>query len=204
MATTYFMFKTLRIVGIGGLMPKGVHIVGSIGEWYYGSVENAETLWNIREYHPMIIDKETFDGLPLMDLTEMLVDPSNPESGTRAFTAGEAAAKDAALKLMKKFNIRARIESEVGDVYDLLADLAKRVSLVERPTLVALNDLMTTGTIAQTTKDAYAALIGQYVTGVSTGALSDRTDLEVNTELFARMTARYQKIHDIVKEEYGL
>jgi hypothetical protein len=34
--STYFMFKTLRLKDIGGLMPPGVHVLGNLGEWYWG------------------------------------------------------------------------------------------------------------------------------------------------------------------------
>lgn len=204
MANTYFMFKTLRIKDVGGLMPPNVNIKGSLGEWYYGSVTDKDILWDIREYYPMVINENCFNGLAFHGITQVPNDPADPESELRDLTTEELALQTEANKMLKKFNIRSSIESEVGDVYDLLADMSKQISLLEKVTYETINDLFNSGSVTQETINKYTAMVTSNVTNINDTTKKDTTDLEITSDIIDKTATRKNNVYNIKKSEYNL
>ncbi len=204
MAETYFMFKTLRVNTIGGMMPPNVTIQGSLGEWYYGKVTDKDILWNIREYYPMVIDKDCFDGLAFHGITQVPVDPFDPESDMRDLTTEELALQIEADLMLKKFSIRASVESEVGDVYDLISDMSKQISLLEKVVYETVNDLYTSDAVSQTVKDKYSAMVTSNVTNINDDTKNDTTDLEDTSDIIDKTAIRKNQVYNIKKTEYDL
>lgn len=204
MADTYFMFKTLRVNTIGGMMPPNVNIQGSLGEWYYGKVTDKNILWNIREYYPMVIDKDCFDGLAFHGITQVLVDPSDPESEMRDLTTEELALQTEADLMLKKFSIRSSVESEVGDVYDLISDMSKQISLLEKVVYETINDLYTSDTVSQAVKDKYSTMVTSNVTNINDDTKNDTTDLEDTGDIIDKTATRKNQVYNIKKTEYDL
>lgn len=92
----------------------------------------------------------------------------------------------------------AQIQSEIGDTSDLMADLAKRIGMVERLVMRMAYYLLSDQAISQEVKDAYYPMVEQYVNGVDGGLIEDRVDLESNVRLQEVLTERYNRIAQIV------
>jgi hypothetical protein len=97
---------------------------------------------------------------------------------------------------------RSRIEKEVGDDKDLLADISKRLALNERLLMRLTHELLPTlaadGYVAQ----AYGGMIAQYLAGVDGGVIKDRADYEDTAILFSDLIVKTNKIGEIVNDEY--
>ena len=204
MADIYFMFKTLRVKDIGGMMPPNVNIQGSLGEWYYGKVTDKNILWDIREYYPMVINKDCFDGLDFHGITQVPVDPADPESEMRDLTTEELALQTEADLMLKKFSIRASVEADVGDTYDLLSDMSKQISLLEKVVYETINDLYTSDVVSQEVKDKYSEMVTSNVTNINDADKNDTTDLESTSGIIDKTATRKNQIYNIKKTEYGL
>jgi hypothetical protein len=118
-------------------------------------------------------------------------------------TADQLAHQKLAINWKLKLNARFNIEAQVGDVYDLIADQAKRISLLAR-LLMRLGSQILTGTaMAPAYATAYETLITEYLAGVDSGTIFDRSDLEDPDKMFTTLTARDITIANIVKSEYS-
>lgn len=103
-----------------------------------------------------------------------------------------------------KLKIRTRIEQEVGDDQDLLSDLSKRVTMLERLVIRMANDLINNSPTAVPTIDlmykdmvqGYLALLAAY------DNQANIADLEDASTLFQKLFDRSVAITEIVKEDY--
>jgi hypothetical protein len=150
----------------------------------------------------MLINEQVSNGLGLLNVTQMPVDDDGFEM--RDLTEQEIEDKAAAQVAIKKLNIRYRVESSVGDIYDIVADVSKRISILERICLKTFAELYNSDNVSQSLKDEYKSLIDGYVSDVSGGDFKDRTDLETTSELFSRLKTKFKDIADIVQDEYNL
>ena len=204
MADTYLMFKTLRVKDIGGMMPPNVNIRGSLGEWYYGKITDKDILWDIREYYPMVVDEDTYNGLQYHGVTQVAEDSTSGEIVMRDLNEEELALQATADQTLKKLNIRASVESEVGDVYDLIADMSKQISLLEKVVYESLNDLFTSDVVSQTIKDKYSSMVTSNVTNINDDDKKDTSDLETESDIISKTATRKNTIYNIKKTEYDL
>jgi hypothetical protein len=94
----------------------------------------------------------------------------------------------------------AQIKTEVGDHSDLMADLAKRIGMVERLVMRIAYFLLSGQEISQEVKDAYYPLVESYIQAVDGGLVEDRVDLESNVRLQEVLTQRFDKIAQIVDD----
>ena len=101
-----------------------------------------------------------------------------------------------------KLNARNRIEAEIGDPLDLLSDISKRVSLLERLTIRLSNAVLTGVEMPEPFKTGYTQLCESYIQAVNYGIFKDRTDLEDPQDIFQTLMRRYTQISNIVEEEY--
>jgi hypothetical protein len=204
MSDIYIIFKTLRIKDIGGMMPPNVNIKGSIGEWYYGKITDKNILWDIREYYPMVIDEDTYKGLDYYNTTQITEDSTNGDIILRDLTEEELTLKNIAIKTLKKLDIRSSIESDVGDIYDIVADLSKQINILEKIVYESLNELFKTDIIPQSIKDKYLSLLTLNVTNINDDNIKDITDLENKTDIISKITNRKNIIYNIKKEKYNI
>ena len=105
-------------------------------------------------------------------------------------------------KQMLKENTRKAINGSVGDIYDLIADLSKRVALIERLLLRVTPYVLKGKQIPDELKNMYLPMIEQYIQMVDNGMLVDRIDLEDTTKIFQELIQKNNKISEIVKKEY--
>jgi hypothetical protein len=156
-----------------------------------GAVEEVSHIEVIDGVETKIIDIEA-----VAEITE-LVRPYVP----MVVTPTELSAQMNQYGFYKKV-ARGRIEKEVGDDKDLLADISKRLALNERLLMRLTNELLPTlaadGYVAQ----AYGGMIAQYLAGVDGGVIKDRADYEDTAILFGGLIVKTNKIGEIVNEEY--
>ena len=205
MANVNIIFKNTQYrLGLGGTMPPNVHIKGSNGYYYHGETD-PENLDNILRWEPLMISQEASDGFKFLDVIKVRKFPDDMDNDElRYLTVAEKVLKKAAEKVLKKLQTRSKISGEVGDVYDLIADLSQRVALVERLAASTANFLYTTSSIkdefSQEYKDLYGALANRYITKVEDGTDKDRIDLDTYSNTVEKLIAKNNKITEIVTE----
>ena len=101
-----------------------------------------------------------------------------------------------------KLNARNRINAEIGDVYDQLANTDRRIGMLERLCLRMFKAILNNESLPPEHLERYTAFCNGYVDMVDAGYYVDRADLENEQELFASLTQKFGKITNIVKEEY--
>lgn len=102
-----------------------------------------------------------------------------------------------------KLKARNRIEAEVGDIYDLLADTSKRVALLERMLLRLFLDYTGDYPMLDEIKQRYGAYAQPLIEAADAGYAIDRIDLEKDeVAMITRLSERNQLIKDIIKEDY--
>lgn len=139
--------------------------------------------------NPGIVDDSIENGL-----TNLLIDDIN-------LNETEIANKNKVITWVKKLKARHRIEAEVGDIYDLHADLSKRVAIIERLAMRHYLDYVNEYTMVQQYKDAYTQIVKPQIEAIDGGAILDRADLLDTSEMITELSTRRGKIKDIVKEE---
>jgi len=101
-----------------------------------------------------------------------------------------------------KQSVHRKIEAEVGDVHEILADQAKQIealtALVSRMTA----DYLGGTTMDDTTKATYLARVEMVVGALDSGQLVLRGDQEGTDDMLAKVMARTSRINEIVGEEY--
>lgn len=205
MAQINFIFKNTQYrKGLGGTMPPDTHIKSSKGYYYLG--ETADTNFqDILQWEPMPVSQQVVDGFNLLNVTQVSVNPDDPEDETmRDLNSTELENKHAAEKALKKIETRSQIHGQVGDIYDLVSDLSKRLGLLERITARTIdfiyNDSSISSEIPQAFKDGYGVLLNDYLSYIDGGTLRDRVDIEDNTELFTKLVDRNNTITNIVED----
>jgi len=101
-----------------------------------------------------------------------------------------------------KSRTREKLNDEVGDIFDLLADLSKKVTMIERLGLYVAQELISNNQLPNT-EERYGTLIDYYANYLEENDhVVDVADLEDSQELFLKLVNRTRKIKDIVKQEY--
>lgn len=139
--------------------------------------------------NPEIVDDKIKDGL-----TNLLVNNSN-------LTEIQIENKNIVQKWINKLKARFRIEAEVGDIYDLVADLSKRIAITERFTMRHFLDYVGEYAMNSTFKATYAYIMKPQIEDVDSGKAIDRSDLQDSSEMITELESRRTKIKDAVKEE---
>ena len=106
----------------------------------------------------------------------------------------------------RKAKVRYRIQNEVNegeqyDIFDIVADLAKRLNMVERGMMVLLKDMKDADTLPAVLKAKYSDMIENYITALMEGTYKARTDLAAdNDATFTELLARDAKVTQILAE----
>jgi len=101
-----------------------------------------------------------------------------------------------------KLNARFEIDKNVGDLYDLVADLSKNVNVLERLLLRFYLHYTGIKQMDQEYIDKYTGFCSNYIELVDNGTFVDRADLEDDTEMISKLLGRRMQIGQIVKNEY--
>ena len=208
MAKINFIFKNNQYQkGLGGQLPSNVtdvHIKANRGYYYLGEIEDTE-FQKIQKWEPTPVNDQIARGFMILNATELPKYPDDPENEeTRVLTAEELEDQNAAKKFLKKLETRSQIHGQVGDIYDLLADLNKRVGMMERIMARTLHFIYNSSSISseipQEFKDNYGVFLDQYVTDVDNGDYIDRVDIEDLNSLYTELKTRYNTITTLVQE----
>ena len=199
MATTKFIFLNRYLPTIGGPMPPNTTILGNYGDYYLGEID-SNLFHTIKYWEPMPVDDETAEGFKFLGVDQVPTDPSDPESEMRALTSNEKQLKAKALKALKKLETRHKLHAEVEDIYDIVADLWKRVTLNERLLLRLAKWIMDNNSNLPTKLTQYKTMVDSILAEIDEGLYKDRTDLEDPAEVLAKLRSRGQKMTEIVEE----
>jgi len=103
-----------------------------------------------------------------------------------------------------KLKTRTRIDLEVGDNEDLIADLSKRITMLERLVIRLSKDLLTnTPDNIPTINEMYSPMVDGYLQLLSFyNNQANIADLEDPMALFQKLFDRSVKITEIVKNDY--
>lgn len=178
------------------IKPKPTFNLTDIGHWNINSIEYGKVISKVNGNIQNFIDMNTdnyiiVDSIPLDQSFIIDIDKT-------LYT------KIDNLDDVLKLKARERINDEVGDIYDLISDVSKRLSLVERLLMYTVRDLLETSSEKIPFIDeVYRSSIEEYLYFLSiTGHNIDMADLEDQTLLFRKLIDRTMQIKDIVNEEY--
>lgn len=105
-----------------------------------------------------------------------------------------------------KAKARYRIQKEVipdedYDIFDIVADLGKRLNMVERGMMVLLYDMKEEDTLPELIKAKYSNMIETYMDMLTSGTYAARTDLALdNDATFTELMRRDAKVTSILAE----
>lgn len=97
---------------------------------------------------------------------------------------------------------RYKIDAEVGDFYDLIADAYKQVNILTGLVLRMFLDKYNYREIPDSIFQGYVSFAKDYLDAVDAGLYKDRADIENPMEMIPRLMNRNNKIAEIVKTEY--
>lgn len=202
MSDTYFVYKANKVTSIGGIVPTG-NASTDLGlcskrDWYLGKTTDVEFINQIREFNPIVIDATTASGFSYIDTSNIIDNDDGDTITYRDLTVYEESLKSAAEKFMNKLQVRAKIESEVGDVYDLLSDLSKRLALIERAVVYTMRNVLNGDPIPA----KYQALVTTMATLFVTNPVTDPVDIcgiDENT-LVPHLGNKIRKISEILED----
>lgn len=98
--------------------------------------------------------------------------------------------------------VRKRIEVEVGDLHDLVADSMRLCEFAIALSVRVSHEVLTGEVMDPAVREAYAARVGTVKDAMDSGALVMRSDLEDPTEMMMRLMTRYTQINGLIAEEY--
>lgn len=139
-------------------------------------------------------------GLAWYRLPEGTLGPS----GSRAPTAAELDQATLELPAVQRLKqaTRRRIEREVGDVYEILADQARQIEALTALVCRLSADQLGGTAMSETTKSTYLARAESVVAALDSGALTLRGDAESADDMLEKVMARADRINRIVAADY--
>lgn len=125
-------------------------------------------------------------------------------SGARAPTDNEMIKARLELPAIRhlKNNARRRIEAEVGDVHEILADQAKQIEALTALTARLAADYLGGTSMDATTQTNYLSRVEVIVSALDSGSLSLRGDMEATDEMIIKVLERANRINEIITQEY--
>lgn len=125
-------------------------------------------------------------------------------AGSRAPTEEELAAALLELPAIRQLKAAARrkIEREVGDVHEMLADQAKQIEALTAMVCRMAAEYLGGTAMDQATKDTYLARVEMVVSALDSGQLVLRGGQEGTDDMLVKVLARTSRINQIVGTEY--
>lgn len=124
--------------------------------------------------------------------------------GTREPTDDERMMARLALPAVRqlKASARRRIEAEMGDLHELVADQSKQIEALTALVCRLAADQLGGTPMSEEAKATYLARVEMVVGALDSGALVLRGDAEGPDDMLAKVLARTSRINQIVAEEY--
>jgi len=135
-------------------------------------------------------DTELIEGLKLINISEEQIPADKKSSYIKANN------------FINKLRARFLIDEQVGDVYDLVADLSKQINILTGLVVRMYSHLELGINYPEQIKQNYDSFVNMYRTMVDNGEYKDRADLEDAGELVTKLMERNMVIAEIVKTEY--
>lgn len=179
MAYKYFIYKLNNITGVGGITPpqpvNGDLGLSTYADWYLGRVDETELEYfnKASEFKITPCSADEASGFYFLGVTQVLTDPADPNSVLRDLTASELTLKANAQALIAKMSLRPGVSTGVGDLDDQMADIAKRIALLER-CFIYLYKKQLDGTAIP---EPWATIMSTFYTDFTTGAIKDPIDI---------------------------
>jgi len=101
-----------------------------------------------------------------------------------------------------KASVRRRIESEMGDLHEVVADQSRQIEALTALVCRMAAEHLGGTAMDQATKDTYLARVETVVAALDSGQLVLRGDQEGADDMLAKALARTSRINQIVGEEY--
>lgn len=195
----WFVYKPVRSSFAGSAMPPqpttGALGLGSCQGWYVGWVDSSESgvyLNRIKEFNPLPLTESAAAGIPLVDA---VLNPAEPRSWTPAELQNISDAKD----FLAKVAVRPVVQCLVGDVDDQMADMAKRVAIIERCVIFLYARASRNAEIPDLWKNLMNRFYDDYVAGRIKDPVDIRPDgilsvyeiLKVRCNMLANIMAEY-------------
>ena len=150
-------------------------LLGQIAGYYYISVPDGEVL-------PQQPEQITLEEVPLTFETK-----EHLRWNLNTFQTGRRLADD-------------KIKKTIGDTDYQIADLAKRIGMVERLVMRMSIHLLKNQDIPIETRDAYLPIVEHYLDAIDIDGVRDRVDLESNVRIAQVLTQRFATIAGIVDD----
>jgi len=204
MAKIKFIFLNRFIPLVGGIMPPEAETLNVYENYYLAEIDSSK-FHKIKYWEPMPVDDEVAEGFKFLgqdEYAEITFDETTGEEKitTRPFTDEELRLKTKAEKALKKLEIRYKISAEVNDIYDIVADLWKRVTLNERLLLRLSKFIMDNNTNLPEKLSSYKTMVEQAISDIDAGNYKDRTDLEDPSIIYTKLKERGNKITQLIEE----
>ena len=103
---------------------------------------------------------------------------------------------------VRKLAARSHINSDIGDVYDLVADAMKLIEFNMMLTARLAGDLWGTNPIEEAKKAEYAGRNKAFLDAVEAGDITLRGDFEDMDTVMARLMGRVSTINELVRDHY--
>jgi len=101
-----------------------------------------------------------------------------------------------------KANARRKIEAEMGDLHEMVADQSKQIEALTVLVCRMAAEYLGGTVMDQVTKDTYLARVEMVVGALDSGQLVLRGGQEDTDDMLAKVLARTSRINQIVAEEY--
>lgn len=206
----YFRWKRIYINGVGGVganIPNlDITTVTNIGEyknWVIAYTENLEDFKLLSEFDPVLITEGVAKGLPLIGKTQIFerIGLTPIEGSWRDLTEQELSWQKEAQDYVYKMDARDNINKDVGDIQDLIADLSKRVDLIERGLCYLILKTKSENPLIDPDRDIrYETYANIVISGSDSGQYITRADLENEEELVQTLMMRQITIAGIIQD----
>jgi len=110
--------------------------------------------------------------------------------------------KSLALPKLEKETFRGKLEMEVGDVQDMLADCMKMCEFALVLSARVSNEVLSGTLISEPIRTAYKDRVSGFVAALDSGAVKLRSDSEDPVDMMNRIMTRYTKINALYETEY--
>lgn len=106
------------------------------------------------------------------------------------------------LPRLQKETFRNKLELEVGDVQDLLADCMKMCEFALVLSSCIANEVLSGTQMPEPQRSAYTARVAAFVGALDSGQVKLRSDSENPADMMMRLMTRYTKLNALYETEY--
>ncbi len=202
MANYHFVYRPLDITSIGGVVPNlsesdGAYL-GQIvcGDWYAGYVTDPKLLMHYKAYGFIPLSENDYDGIDLYAKAGDSTSYIDVDGSEHVLTGPESTKRDDGKQFINKLELRGNIDSTVGDLYDLISDIAKRMAIVERGHAHLMDKVLNSVAVPTDYSDLSATLL----TDTSSGVITDIIDISGDSlsAIYTKLKTRINNISTIL------